>query len=189
MKKIILIPVRLNSKRLPSKALLELDNLPLIVHTYKRACLSKYADEVYVCTDSEKIIKVCINFSVKYIKTKSVHNNGTERIAEEAKKLRLNKKDIIIDVQGDEPLIDPKNIDQTIKFHLKNNYEIVVPHLKINKLTDRNIVKVPISNFPNMKNIDKFDKQSDRTNTEQITDKTNYNLTTTKHSRINVPKN
>ena len=82
--------------------------------------MSKYADEVYVCTDSERIIKVCINFSVKYIKTKSVHSNGTERIAEAAKKLRLNKKDIIIDVQGDEPLIDPKNIDQTIKFHLKN---------------------------------------------------------------------
>ncbi|MDC0346709.1 3-deoxy-manno-octulosonate cytidylyltransferase [Candidatus Pelagibacter sp.] len=142
MKKIILIPVRLNSKRLPSKALLKLDNLPLIIHTYKRACLSKYADEVYVCTDSERIIKVCINFSVKYIKTKSVHRNGTERIAEAAKKLRLNKKDIIIDVQGDEPLIDPKNIDQTIKFHLKNDYEIVVPHLKINKLTDKNIVKI-----------------------------------------------
>ena len=75
--------------------------------------MSKLADDVYVCTDSEKIIKVC-NFGAKYIKTKSSHKNGTERIAEAAKKLRLTNKDIVIDVQGDEPLIKPIDIDRLL---------------------------------------------------------------------------
>lgn len=162
MKKIILIPVRINSKRLPSKALLKLDNLPLIIHTYKRSCLSKYSDEVYVCTDSDKIIKICQKNSVKYIKTKSSHCNGTERIAEAAKKLRLNKNDLVIDVQGDEPLINPKNIDDTILFHIKNKYEIVVPHFIMNKQTNNSIVKIVSSNnavkWMSRKNIPFFKK-------------------------------
>ena len=58
MKKIVgLISVRLNSTRLCGKALLMLDNLPLVVHTYKRAMMSKYLDEVYICTDSKEILK------------------------------------------------------------------------------------------------------------------------------------
>ena len=75
-----------------------------------------------------KIIKVCKFFGAKYIRTKSSHKNGTERIAEAAKKLRLTNKDIVIDVQGDEPLIKPVDIDKTINFYLKNNFDIVVPH-------------------------------------------------------------
>ena len=64
-----LIPVRLESKRLPGKALLDLDGLPLIIHTAKRAMLSKSVDEVYVCTDSKKIVTACKKYSVKTIKT------------------------------------------------------------------------------------------------------------------------
>ena len=58
MKKIILIPTRINSKRLPAKALLEIEKIPIIIHTYKRAKLSKLADDVFVCTDSLEIIKI-----------------------------------------------------------------------------------------------------------------------------------
>ena len=104
MKKIILIPSRLKSKRLPAKALLEIDNVPIIVHTYKRSCLSKLTDDVFVCTDSKKIIEKCSEFGVKTILTKTSHRNGTERIFEAAKKLKLKSNDIIIDVQGDEPI-------------------------------------------------------------------------------------
>lgn len=145
MKKIILIPTRINSKRLPAKALLEIENIPIIIHTYKRACMSKLADKVFVCTDSAKIINVCKGFKAKFIKTKSSHRNGTERIAEAAKKLNLNNKDIIIDVQGDEPLINPKDIDNTISFYLKNKFEIVVPNIKFNQKNKHNIVKLIIN--------------------------------------------
>jgi len=151
MKKIILIPTRINSTRLPAKALLEIEGKPIIIHTFKRAQMSKLADDIYVCTDSEKIIKVCKFFGAKYIRTKSSHKNGTERIAEAAKKLRLTNKDIVIDVQGDEPLIKPVDIDKTINFYLKNNFDIVVPHINLNKKNNPNIVKILVDNKNNIK--------------------------------------
>ena len=58
MRKVILIPTRINSKRLPAKALLKIENIPMVIHTYKRSCLSKLKNEVYICTDSQKIINV-----------------------------------------------------------------------------------------------------------------------------------
>ena len=98
MKKIILIPTRLKSKRLPHKALLEIEKKPLIMHTYFRSKLSKLADEAYVCTDSNKIISVCKKFKAKYIRTKSSHNNGTERIAEACKKIKLQGRAKKLDI-------------------------------------------------------------------------------------------
>ena len=145
MKKIILIPTRINSKRLPAKALLQIENIPLIMHTYKRASMSKLADDVYVCTDSSEIIEVCKKHQAKFIKTKSTHKNGTDRIAEAAKKLNLNNRDLIVDVQGDEPLINPKDIDRTISFFQKNNFEIVVPNIKFGLRNKSNIVKLLIN--------------------------------------------
>ena len=126
-KKIVaLIPSRLESKRLPGKPLLDIDGYPIIVHTAKRAMLSKMVDEVYVCTDSIEIIDVCKKNQIQTIKTKKNFKNGTERIASVANKF---KNYLIVDVQGDEPLTNPNTIDKLIKFHLKNKYkpEIVIP--------------------------------------------------------------
>lgn len=145
MKKIILIPTRINSKRLPAKALLEIEKIPIIIHTYKRAKLSKLADDVFVCTDSLEIIKICKKFSANYIKTSSKHNNGTERIGEAANKLKLKAKDLIIDVQGDEPLINPKDIDKTIFFFMKNKFDIVVPNIRFKFKNNMNVVKLIIN--------------------------------------------
>ena len=80
-KVVALIPTRLESKRLPGKALLDIDGYPIIVHTAKRAMLSKMIDKVYVCTDSQEIIKVCKKYGINTIKTKKNFKNGTERIA------------------------------------------------------------------------------------------------------------
>ena len=145
MRKVILIPTRINSKRLPAKALLKIENIPMIIHTYKRSCLSKLKDEVYICTDSQKIIDVCKKYEANFIRTKSSHKNGTERIAEAARKLKLKKKDVIIDVQGDEPLINPKDIDSTVNFFIKNKFDIVVPHINIKLRNKSNIVKLLVN--------------------------------------------
>ena len=111
----------------------------MIVHTYRRAKMSRLLDDVIVCIESKKIEKKLKKFNVKYIFTSKKHINGTERIAEAAKKI---KADIFIDIQGDEPLIDPKNIDSLIKFHKKNRrFDIVVPYLKIPNSNNENIVK------------------------------------------------
>jgi 3-deoxy-manno-octulosonate cytidylyltransferase (CMP-KDO synthetase) len=100
MKKILgLIPTRLNSTRLPQKSLMLINKIPLVVHTYKRALLSKKLDDVYICCDDKKIANVLKKFGVKYIMTSKHHKNGTERIFEGYNKLK-KKYDFIIDIQG-----------------------------------------------------------------------------------------
>ena len=141
-KKIIgLIPSRLESKRLKQKPLLLLDGLPLIVHTYKRSVLSNKVDEVFVCTDSNKIIDVLKKYNCNFIKTKKNFSNGTERIA--SVKRFFKNVELFIDIQGDEPLVNPNDIDDVINFHKKNkNFDIVVPCIETKKTYSKNIVKI-----------------------------------------------
>jgi len=136
-----LIPSRLKSTRLKSKALLYIAGLPMIIHTYRRALLANKLDDVYVCTDSNKIGKVCDKYNAKWIITSKKHINGTERIAEAAKK--FPKSTLIVDIQGDEPIINPNHINKLINFHKSNKkFDIVVPHLINVKKNKTNIVKV-----------------------------------------------
>ena len=90
-----------------------------IVHVYKRANLSKMLNDVYVCCDDRKIYETVNRYGGKAILTSKKHKNGTERIAEGYKILK-KKYDLIIDIQGDEPLINPKHINDVINFHTKN---------------------------------------------------------------------
>ena len=128
MRVVGVIPSRLKSTRLPNKALLMIDSLPLIVHTMKRAKLAKSLDEVYVCTDSEEIADVVHSHGGKSIITKSEHTNGTERIAEAAESL---KADLFVNIQGDEPLVDPNHIECVIAEHVNtlNGISLYLPCL------------------------------------------------------------
>jgi len=143
MKKFIgLIPTRIGSTRLPSKPLLEINGIPLVIHTYKRAKLSKKLDDVIICCDDVKILKIAKKFKAKCMMTSKHHNNGTERITEVAIKLK-NKYEFIVDIQGDEPLISPDHIDKVIEFHEKNiNSDIILPTLKIKLAENQNLIKV-----------------------------------------------
>ena len=137
-----LIPARLKSKRLEKKSLIKIDGLPMIVHTFKRAMLSKKIDKVIVCTDSAKIKDVVEENGGTSILTSNKHRNGTERISEISKKF---KSKLVVDIQGDEPLVSPKDIDKLISFHLKNkNFDIVLPSQISSKKENKksNIVKV-----------------------------------------------
>ncbi len=137
-----LIPTRLNSSRLPQKALLMIHKIPLVVHTYKRAKMSKKLDDLYICCDDMKIFKTVKKYKVKAIMTSKHHKNGTERINEAYKKLNV-RYDLVVDIQGDEPLISPFHIDQVVKYHTKNiQSDIVLPNLKIKVKNNTNIVKV-----------------------------------------------
>ena len=142
-KKIIaLIPTRLNSQRLPAKALLPINNLPLIIHVYRRTLLSKLIDDAIICCDDKKIVKVAKKYGAKVMLTSKHHVNGTERICEAYKKIS-KKFNLVLDIQGDEPLISPDHIDKIIKYHLKNNYaDIVLPNLKIKSTNNTNLVKL-----------------------------------------------
>ena len=140
-----LIPARLNSARLSNKALLKIDGLPMIIHVLKRAQLSKKLDKIIVCTDSEKIIELVKEYKGQAVLTSSKHNNGTERISEVSKKMNCQQ---VIDIQCDEVLLNPKDLDDLIDFHKKNkHFDIVVPHSKIINKTDKNVVKIVSNSF------------------------------------------
>ena len=142
MKVLGLIPTRLGSTRLPSKPLLEINGIPLIIHTYKRAMLSKKFDDIIICCDDKKILDVAKKFKAKCVLTSKHHNNGTERITEVLLKQK-NSYDLIVDIQGDEPLISPDHIDKVIDFHRKNfSADIILPTLKIKLADNQNLIKV-----------------------------------------------
>ena len=145
-KKILgIIPSRLGSVRLPAKALLPINNYPLIIHVYKRAKLSKMLDDVIICCDDNKILKEAKKHGAKAFLTSKHHLNGTERISEGYKLLK-KKYDLIVDIQGDEPFISPYHVDSVVKFHLKNlDADIILPTLKIGSINNTNIVKVVVN--------------------------------------------
>ena len=142
-KKVIgLIPTRLSSTRLPRKPLIKINKLPLIIHTYRRAKLSKKLDDLIICCDDKKILDIAKKYNAKAILTSKKHKNGTERIHEAYEKIK-KKFDLIIDIQGDEPLISPSQIDQVIDFHSNNiKTDIILLTLKFKNISSYNIVKV-----------------------------------------------
>lgn len=138
----ILIPARIASTRLPNKLLIKISNLPVIEHTRRRALLNKFQIPVYVVTGDREIAQTIENFGGKVLINKENHENGTDRCAEVVKKLKY-KKYIIL--QGDEILMDPKNIDRMITYSKKNSKASVINAIcKLNKtqdLFDNSIVK------------------------------------------------
>ena len=109
---VAIIPARLESSRLPGKALLDIHGLPMVVHVYKRCMLAERLDDVYVATDNEDIRKVVEGYGGKVIMTSSDHETGTDRIAEAASQLDV---DIVVNVQGDEALVNPHYIDKVVE--------------------------------------------------------------------------
>ena len=116
-KAIAILPARLESSRLPRKALKDICGLPMIVHVFKRCLLSKKLDEVYVATDSFEIKEVVEKYGGKVIMTSSKHETGTDRIAEAALELDA---EIIVNIQGDEALVNPKYIDKVTNELIEN---------------------------------------------------------------------
>ena len=125
-----LIPSRLESSRLPNKPLLDIEGLPMFAHVYFRTKLIDENAEVYLCTPNEEIIKQCETLDINYIQTSHSHVNGTERIAEAARLLGAENGDIIVNVQGDDPLVNPDDIQKLAKYHNNHdNVDVVIPHI------------------------------------------------------------
>jgi 3-deoxy-manno-octulosonate cytidylyltransferase (CMP-KDO synthetase) len=117
MRAVIIIPARLASIRLPRKALLKETGRYLVQHVYENARRSKKASDVIVATDSEEIADAVASFSGTAVLTSGKHESGTDRVAEAAANVDA---DVIVNVQGDEPEIDPDGIDMTIALLEKN---------------------------------------------------------------------
>lgn len=110
---IAVIPARLFSTRLPNKLLLPLGRKPLILHTLEQAKKAKNISRVIVATDSEEILRVVETSGNEAVLTDKNHQSGSDRIAEVAENLPENS--IIVNVQGDEPLIPPKTIESAVE--------------------------------------------------------------------------
>jgi 3-deoxy-manno-octulosonate cytidylyltransferase (CMP-KDO synthetase) len=147
MNAIGIIPARYASSRFPGKPLADILGKPMIQWVYERACQAKFLDEVIVATDDQRIYDAVNNFSGKAIMTSLSAANGTERIAEVAQK---NDVKLIVNIQGDEPLIDPDVIDQLVILMRENPAAPVGTLVKkienVENLNNPNIPKVVLNN-------------------------------------------
>lgn len=111
MKTVGIIPARYAAQRLPGKPLRDISGRPMIQHVYERTTRAKSLDDVIVATDDERILAVVRGFGGKAQMTSPEHRSGTDRVAEVAAGLDV---DVVVNIQGDEPLVDPDHIDELV---------------------------------------------------------------------------
>lgn len=143
MKTAIVIPARYASTRLPGKPLLRQTGKYLVQHVYERACQARRANQVLVATDDSRIVAAVQSFGGQVVMTRRDHPSGTDRVAEVAENLDA---DVVINLQGDEPLIDPVALDLLTEL-LERQPEtamttLAVPIASIEQWHNPNCVKV-----------------------------------------------
>ncbi|MCL4124817.1 UNVERIFIED_CONTAM: hypothetical protein GTU68_056285 [Idotea baltica] len=139
----IVIPIRLNSTRLPRKVLLDLAGKPIIQHVYERCLAVPYINYVIIAVDSIELYERCSQFCKNVVLTNTEHKSGTDRVAEAIEQFPSIK--YIINVQGDEPFIHPSTIEKIAKELWKNKSSMVTSVCFIENTSDlknRSVVKV-----------------------------------------------
>lgn len=147
MKSVVIIPARYGSTRLPGKVLLKATGKYLIQHTYEPALKAKQPSQVIVATDDRRILKAVNGFGGIAIMTSKRHHSGTDRIAEAIH--RLPKYNIIVNLQADEPEINPTTIDKVISLVSQRGIDIgtlACPIKRRQEFLDPSKVKVIIDN-------------------------------------------
>ncbi len=140
---VVVIPARFASTRFPGKPLASRTGRPLIQHVCQRAALAKCASRVLVATDDSRIAKAVIDFGGEVVMTRADHPNGTSRLAEVARDLPAGT--IVVNVQGDEPDIDPALIDKAVQaLGDADMCTIASPFAPDEDPNDPNIVKVVV---------------------------------------------
>ncbi|WP_295474453.1 3-deoxy-manno-octulosonate cytidylyltransferase [uncultured Pseudomonas sp.] len=141
----VVIPARFGSSRFPGKPLKSIAGKPMVQHVWEQACKSQ-AGRVVVATDDARIVEACQAFGAEVLMTRDDHNSGTDRLAEVATQLGLAADAIVVNVQGDEPLIPPAIIDQ-VAANLAAHPEAAIATLAepiedVASLFNPNVVKV-----------------------------------------------
>lgn len=149
----IIIPARLASTRFPQKVLADIGGLPMVVRTAQRVA---HLDRVVVAADDEKIIEVCKKYGIEAMMTSTTHKSGTDRIHECATILKLEDDEIIINVQADEPFIEPDVVESLMSQLklLQNEKEPFIMGSCYNSINadaakDPNLVKVVLDEAQN----------------------------------------
>ena len=134
MRTAIIIPARYGSSRYEGKPLIKINNIPLVIRVLQKCVKAVSRENVYVATDDKRISDVVNKYGYNFIMTSKNNLTGTDRVAEASKK--VNAK-IIINVQGDEPLINPKDIMKVIDLKKKKMKNIVCSYCNLKK--DENV--------------------------------------------------
>ena len=138
MKILAIIPSRYASQRLPAKSLADIHGKPMVQHVYERAKQSQLLTEVIVATDDARIESAVKKFGGRAVMTPATLQSGSDRIAFAARSIEA---DIVVNVQGDEPLIDPKVIDQAVQLLLDD--ETAVVGTAVNKISSLDDLLTP----------------------------------------------
>lgn len=145
---LVVIPARLGSTRLPRKPLADIGGKPMVIRVAERAQQS-LAQSVVVATDSTEIQAACDEHRIECLLTSATHPTGTDRIAEVAQLLKLPSNALIVNVQGDEPLIPPELINQVAKTLAEHEQcaisTVAVPITDIAEINNPNVVKVVLN--------------------------------------------
>lgn len=145
MKTLGVIPARYASRRFPGKALAEIESKPLIQWVYEGATQASLLDELLVATDDSRIQDAVLGFGGRAVMTSNHHPSGSDRVAEVA---RTRDADIVVNIQGDEPLIQGAVIDQGVRLLLEEPEArvgtLVAPLTRVDDLTNPGIVKVVV---------------------------------------------
>ena len=148
MKKVIIIPARYGSTRFGGKPLMKINGKPVIQHVYERCTTCMDIDEICVATDDKRILDFCTSIGAKALLTSESHKSGTDRAYEAAVNLGLAEDDIVINVQGDQPLVNPKSVEDVLKPFSKKTSMMTTLAYKIKdkrEITDPKDVKVIFS--------------------------------------------
>lgn len=141
----IVIPARYASSRLPGKPLIKIAGKPMIQHTYERA-IQSMAGEVIIATDDQRIADAVSQFTTDIVMTSKDHASGTERLAEVAALKKWHDNTIVVNVQGDEPLISPEHIELVAGALEENSRAglstLAAPIEVLDDVFDPNVVKV-----------------------------------------------
>jgi len=121
-KVVIIIPARYQSSRLPGKPLIDICGQSMIKRTYDRCCLALDSKDVFVATDDDRIVNHCQDNYINVLMTSNTCKTGTDRVYEASKQVEA---DIYINVQGDEPIIDPENIKKVINVSANNPIQVI----------------------------------------------------------------
>jgi 3-deoxy-manno-octulosonate cytidylyltransferase (CMP-KDO synthetase) len=143
---IAVIPARYAATRLPGKPLVSLDGKPMVQRVWERAAQASRISRVIIATDDERILKAAAGFGAEAVMTRSEHRSGTERVAEVAAHIGGAENDVFVNVQGDEPLVEPAAIDTLVEAVESDEgvsvATLMVPIAKPADIMDPNIVKV-----------------------------------------------
>ncbi len=143
----IIIPSRLAARRFPNKPLKLINKKEMILHVYDAAIKSK-AGDVFVASPDQEIVDKVIGYGGNAIKTSNIHETGTDRVYEVFNKILKNGPNIIVNLQGDMPNIDPKSISSLVSYMFQKKCDIGTLASKLNKkekdVENSNIVKVAV---------------------------------------------